>query len=319
VSLTKLQSRSTNKKHFEPSQSSLWMMPLQPTVQEKKNASPQCQPPSYGSPVTDFFRQTELSASTSPLFAHKRAVYPASIGVVLPPKQSPIQKFEAAHQVSLGDMGWHCAMTRELNLTMHQPSRISCTSADVLARSLPAFVRLQVLHLGSNAIADSGASAIVHACAGHVTVRQLYLHGNRLTSHSAADIASALQSCSCRLEVLTLGGNMLGNAGVQRIALALRGQTSLATLDVVCAPGSIARANLTHLIAVKQPSDGFGCGSFICCPASQRLLAGFRPERQRCNRQRCEGTADCPWIQHSTHFCRFESNKVQRSSIGAAG
>ncbi len=244
VFITKWRSRSTNKKHFEPSQSSLWMIP---PLQPKRNASPQYLPPGFGSPATDFFRQTEfdaLSASTAHPFAHKRAVCPASIGVVLPQKQSPSQKFEAAHQVSLGAMGWHCAMTRELNLTMHKPSRISCAGADVLSRSLPAFVRLQVLHLGSNAIADSGAAAIVHACASHDTVRQLYLHCNRLTSHSATAIASALQSCSCRLEMLTLGGNMLGDAGVQRIALALLGQTSLATLDVVGAPGSITRLRI---------------------------------------------------------------------------
>ena len=82
---------------------------------------------------------------------------------MLPQKLSPTQKFEAAHQVMVGNMGWHAALSRELNMTMRMPVRVSCGDAQALAQCLPAFVRLQVLHLGSNEIADVGASAIAHA------------------------------------------------------------------------------------------------------------------------------------------------------------
>ena len=229
--IVKWPSLSTNKKHFEQPQSSLWMIP---PLQPQRNSQTQVLPPSYS--TAHFFRQSEVPAPTSTPFAQKPAVLPTSIGVVLPPKPSPSQKFEASHQVRIGDLGWYCTMARELNLTMRIPIRIFCTDAVVLARSLPAFVRLQVLHLGSNMIADEGASAIVHACATHDTVKQLYLHCNRLTSQSASAIGSALELQSCRLELLQLGGNMLGDAGAQRIAHALRRQTSLTSLDVVGTP-----------------------------------------------------------------------------------
>jgi len=266
--LTDWHSRSTHKQHFEQPQSSLWM---NPPLHPNRNSPPQLLPRVHCSPNAERFRQTDFAMSASPPsplgFAHRRAAACNCIGVVLPPKQSVSQKFEAAHQVLLDDMGWFCTMTRVMNLTMHSPFRISCGNAQVLARSLPAFVRLEVLHLGSNAIADAGAAAIVQACASQGTVKQLYLHRNRLTSHSAAAIGSALESSSCRLELLQLGGNMLGDTGVKRIALALRGQTSLITLDVVGAPCSTARAFLTHLLAVKQPLDRYQCRGGICCAA----------------------------------------------------
>jgi Leucine Rich repeat len=185
---------------------------------------------------------------------------------------------------------------------MHSPFRISCGNAQVLARSLPAFARLEVLHLVSNAIADAGAAAIVQACASQGTVKQLYLHRNRLTSHSAAAIGSALESSSCRLELLQLGGNMLGDTGVKRIAVALRGQTSLITLDVVGTPCSTARAFLTHVLAVKQPLDRYWCRGGMRCAALQRQLAGFEPERKFCDRQGCWGDADGPWFQRGAHL-----------------
>jgi hypothetical protein len=252
-SIVKWPSLTTNKKHFEQPQSCLWMMP---PLQPQRSSQIQVLPPSHCPyTTTHFFRQSEVPAPASAPFARKPAVLPTSIGVVLPPKPTPSQKFEASHQVRIGDLGWYCTMARELNLTMRIPVRICCTDAAVLARSLPAFVRLQVLHLGSNTIADEGASAIVHACATHDTVKQLYLHCNRLTSQSASAIGSALELQSCKLELLQLGGNMLGDAGAQRIAHALRRQTSLTSLDVVCTPNpsfNCARPSHASLITCSQ-------------------------------------------------------------------
>ena len=223
-------SLSTHKKHFEQSQSCLWMLP--PPQHEQL---PPVIPPRYGCPAADFFHPSESTAWAAPSsLAPKPSVSPApGIGVVLPSRPSPTQKFEAAHQVVVEGLGRFPALTRELSFTMHMPQRISCSAAQALSRSLPAFVRLHVLHLGSNAIADAGASAIVRACANHDTVTQLYLHGNRLTSLSAAAICSALQLDTCRLQLLHLGGNMLGDTGALQIARGLRWQASLTSLDMV--------------------------------------------------------------------------------------
>jgi hypothetical protein len=54
-----------------------------------------------------------------------------------------------------------------------------------------------------------------------------------LTSRCAAAVGSALELASCKLELLHLGGNMLGDAGAGRIALALQRQSSLVSLDMV--------------------------------------------------------------------------------------
>lgn len=225
---------NTHKKHFEQTQSCLWMLPPLQHEQLSRCSPPPAMPPRHGSPAIDMFRQISSDTSASPPFAVKPSASPSSgIGFVLPSKPSPTQKFEAAHQVMIAGLGRFSAMTRELNLTMHMPFRVSCPMAQALSRCLPSFVRLQVLQLGSNEIADSGASAIVRACAAHDTLKQLYLHCNRLTSRSADAIGSALQLDSCGLQLLQLGGNKMGDAGARRIAHALQEQTSLVTLDMV--------------------------------------------------------------------------------------
>ena len=146
----------------------------------------------------------------------------------------------------VGDSGWFTLLSRELNMTMRMPSRVNCGDAQALACALPAFSHLHALHLGSNHIADAGAAAVVQACSHHDTITSLYLHCNRLTSHSAAAIGDALERGGCRLQLLQLAGNMLGDAGARRIARALHWQTCLLSLDMVLAPCSPRVCSAPH-------------------------------------------------------------------------
>lgn len=260
-------SLSTSKKHFEQSQSCLWMAP---PLQPLRHSPPQLTPLIPCSSSVDFFHHTAIAAAAPPPFARKPAVSPTSgIGVVLPQKLSPTQKFEAAHQVMVGNMGWHAALSRELNMTMRMPVRVSCVDAQALAQCLPAFVRLQVLHLGSNEIADVGASAIVHACCTHDTVKQLYLHSNRLTWRCAAAVGAALQLAPCKLQLLHLGGNMLGDAGAGRIALALQRQSSLVSLDMVGHRSLCSAAARSSRLPLQSNNSVTDAGVEALCAALQ--------------------------------------------------
>eukprot|EP00545_Synedropsis_sp_CCMP1620_P013679 CAMPEP_0119014704 /NCGR_PEP_ID=MMETSP1176-20130426/10238_1 /TAXON_ID=265551 /ORGANISM="Synedropsis recta cf, Strain CCMP1620" /LENGTH=334 /DNA_ID=CAMNT_0006967927 /DNA_START=153 /DNA_END=1154 /DNA_ORIENTATION=+ len=116
-----------------------------------------------------------------------------------------------------------------LNLSYN---RITCEGAVALAKSIADHPNLQRLDLSGNAIGDEGASALAAACMRSSSLLDFTLSRNHVGDLGAMSFARALTRNSCKLQSLRLASSDIGVTGARALALSLRSNTTLRTIDM---------------------------------------------------------------------------------------
>ena len=85
---------------------------------------------------------------------------------------------------------------------------------------------------------------------GRAIGMEVDLKSHKLTPDDASRIAIALEQKWCRVTVLFLPGNKLGDVGVARVAKALAGNVSVTSLDLSCTDmGDVGASSVADLLA----------------------------------------------------------------------
>lgn len=106
---------------------------------------------------------------------------------------------------------------------------------------------LTQLDLGTSQISTDGAIVLRQVLRENTKLRHLGLWNNQLDAKGIAALAEGLMETTCRLEVLYLGDNHIGNVGAEALGAALAQNTSLKRIYLangrIGAAGARALAN----------------------------------------------------------------------------
>jgi Ran GTPase-activating protein (RanGAP) involved in mRNA processing and transport len=111
-------------------------------------------------------------------------------------------------------------------------NRITCEGAIALAKGIVQHPHLQRIDLSGNLIGDEGASALAAACMRSSSLRDLTLSRNQVGDLGAMSFANVLHRDKCKLQSLRLASNNVGVTGARALALSLRANTALRTIDM---------------------------------------------------------------------------------------
>jgi len=124
---------------------------------------------------------------------------------------------------SLASRRLHCAK-------LHVAGRLRGETISALADAMAEDARLNVLQLNFADVDDSAMTILARGLTSCASLTHLCLRGNSISSVGALALASALSRSAVR--ELVLGSNALGDAGATAIAVLLRENTSITTLDL---------------------------------------------------------------------------------------
>jgi Ran GTPase-activating protein (RanGAP) involved in mRNA processing and transport len=162
-----------------------------------------------------------------------------------------------------------------------------------LTRMLLVNTTLTLLALPHTGIEQQGAREIAHALRINRTLQSLDLRGCRMCDDGIIAIANALTNANCTLEHLNVSNCRITSIGIDAIVRMLRGNTSLATLDIskngvgkneACELASALEANAAlRLLSVCRSRSAFACGkrtwilleAFVSVTRTQRSKDGM--------------------------------------------
>lgn len=126
---------------------------------------------------------------------------------------------------SLGviEVGYICLLApylKNLNDVDLSDNNLGDAGTAILARALPSMSSLMCIQLGGNKIGDAGAASLEQALPSMKCLHQIVLGFNNIGNAGAASLANALPSLTS-LARLSLNHNKIGDAGAASLATAL--------------------------------------------------------------------------------------------------
>ena len=209
---------------------------------------------------------------------------------------------------------------------------LTAVDAEAIADALQVYdCPVMAVLLQGNSVGARGAAALCAAIErnvsayGNAGVRELDLRDNDLAGEEAAGaVAALLESPSCRLEVLKLGGNRFGTAGFRRIMQALAPYERCVELDVGACKLSDRDGRSIGLMLQRNRSVrclnlGWNC---INQTGMKYLVKGMiigDAVRELCLEFNCIGNGGCQHIARLARCRNLRYLDVSYNSISTAG